>query len=94
MKTAERYFEDNGKLVIVETHDPTETLEQVSALKSGGHVGFSENRHVGRVPFYLLEQWLDEAGVRFDDQSAVKEVLHKKLLSGDFDKLRPWTGSY
>lgn len=94
MKLGERYFDDDGKLIIVEQHDPTQTLEQVAQMKSAGHVGFSENRHVGRVPFFLLEQWIDEAGVRFDDQDAVKEVLHKKLLSGDFDALRPWTGTF
>lgn len=94
MQVAERYFDDNGKLIVVETHDPTQTLDQVAAMKSAGHVGFSENRHVGRIPFFLLEQWVDEAGIRFDDQEAVRDLLTKKLLSGEFDKLRPWTGTF
>lgn len=94
MQIAERYFDDNGKLIIQETHDPTPYLEQVAALKSAGLTGFSEHRHVGRVPNFLLEQWLQEAGVSFTDTQAVKDVIKRKLLSGEFNNLRPWTGTY
>ena len=94
MKLAERYFDDDGKLVIVETHDPNPVLDQVAAMKSAGHVGFSENRHVGRIPNFLLEQWLVEAGLSYTDDEAVKDLVKRKMLSGEFNNLRPWTGSY
>lgn len=94
MKIAEKYWGQDGNLITQETHDPTPTLDFVQGLKSAGHVGFGENRHVGRVPFFLLEMWVKEAGVSFDDQEAVKEVLKKKLLSGEFNNLRPWEGTY
>ena len=94
MQIAERHFDDDGKLIVVETHDPTQTLDQVARMKSAGHVGFSENRHVGRIPNFLLEQWITEAGLSYMDQEAVKDLLRRKLLSGDFDNLRPWTGTF
>lgn len=94
MKLNERYFDDDGKLIVVEEHDVQDTLDQVSEMKSHGWTGWGENRHVGRVPFPVLEQWLTDAGVRFDDQDAVRGVIQGKLLSGEFDKLRPWTGTF
>lgn len=96
MKLSERLHYDDltDTLTIQETHDPTPVLDQVRALKSAGVTGFSEHRHVGRVPTFLIEQWCRDAGVSFADQDAVKDILHKKLLSGEFNNLRPWTGSY
>jgi len=96
MKIAERlqYDADTDTLTEIQTHDPNPIINSVSALKSAGITGDSEKRHVGRVPFFLLEMWVREAGVRFDDQKAVEEVLHKKLLSGEFNALRPWEGTY
>jgi hypothetical protein len=96
MKIAERFHYDDltDTMTMIETHDPTPVLDSVQRLKSAGREGFGENKHVGRVPHFLLEQWIREAGVRFDDTAAVKEVLRKKLLSGEFNNLRPWTGTY
>ena len=94
MKLAERAFADDGKLVIVETHDPTPVLDQVAAMKSAGRVGFSENRHVGRIPNFLLESWLIETGLSYSDTAAVKDLVKRKMLSGEFNNLRPWLGSY
>jgi len=96
MKIAERleYDPDTDTLTEIQTHDPNPILKSVADLKSAGIIGDSEKRHVGRVPFFVLEMWVREAGVRFDDQDAVAEVLHKKLMSGDFNALRPWEGTY
>lgn len=94
MQTNERYFDDDGKLIVVETHDPTQVLNQVSAMKSVGHVGFSENRHVGRIPNFMLEMWLQEAGLSITDHEAVRDLIRRKLLSGEFDNLRPWNKTF
>ncbi|MDD9727241.1 hypothetical protein PVV74_17410 [Roseovarius sp. SK2] len=96
MKIAERlhYDADTDTLTEIQTHDPNPVLDSVAQMKSNGLTGNSDKRHVGRVPFFLLEMWINEAGVRFDDQDAVADVLHKKLLSGEFNALRPWEGTY
>lgn len=96
MKLRERFHYDDatGDLTVIETHDPNPVLDSVAALKSAGMTGNSDKRHVGRVPFFLLEQWLQEAGVSFDDSAAVREVLNRKLLSGEFNNLRPWEGTF
>lgn len=96
MKINEKLHYDDltDTLVVQETYDPNPILNSVAQLKSAGYTGFSENRHVARVPTFLIEQWCKEAGVSFSNQEAVKEILHKKILSGDFNNLRPWTGTY
>ena len=96
MKISERleYDELTDTLTEIQTHDVTPVLKSVERMKSLDLTGNIEKRHVGRIPFALLEIWVREAGVRFDDQDAVAEVLHKKLQSGEFNALRPWTGSY
>jgi hypothetical protein len=38
--------------------------------------------------------WLKEAGVRWDDHEAKKQIIRKKLLSGDFAAFRVWEGTY
>lgn len=94
MKIAERYFDDDGKLIIQETYDPTPYLERTAKLRSAGRMGFSESRHVGTVPNFLLEQWLRDAGVSYTDTDAVNELLNRKLQSGEFSALRVWEGKY
>jgi hypothetical protein len=94
MKIAERHFEDNGKLVVQRTFDPTQTIKDVSAMRGAqlGHKG--ESRHIGRVPGWLLSQWFKEAGVKWDDTKACEEVVKRKMLSGDFSAFRNWQGAY
>jgi len=46
------------------------------------------------LPAHLFYEWLKEAGVDPSDKEAAEEVLRRKMLSGDFDKLRVWKGTY
>jgi len=91
---SEKYWIEDDKLIVQETHDPNPTIDSVQTLKSEGRVGFSEHKHVGRIPTWLIETWIREAGVSFQDQEKVKEIVHQKLLSGEFNALRPWEGTY
>ena len=42
----------------------------------------SDSWHVASVPAWVVTEWLKEAGVAWDDPAA-KDVLRKKLMSGD-----------
>jgi len=46
------------------------------------------------APIFLIKQWCDEMGIKWGDIEARKEVVKKKILSGEFDKLRVWKGTY
>ena len=93
MKIGEKIHHDGDKIIVQKTYDNTPVLERVAAAKqlNGGIVG--ENRFVGSVPLHLLGQWAKEAGIKWDDP-AMKDVLKRKLMSGEFAKLRAWEGKY
>lgn len=95
MKIGEKvHHEDGGKTLVVESiYDNSPTLRQVKALKDAGVGQTGDYRHVGRIPMYLMVQWLKEANVNWGSKEA-KDVIRRKMLSGDFDKLRNWKGSY
>lgn len=90
----ETWFEQDDFIFRKQSVDVTPVVESAKALKLAGHHGFSENKHIGRVPGEMLEAWLKEAGVKYTDKAAVQEVLRKKLMSNEFSGLRVWEGSY
>ena len=68
-------------------------LDQAQAYRDQGIDGFSENKLVGVIDAALLGEWLKEAGVAWNDP-ARDDVIKSKMLSGEFDKLRVWEGTY
>lgn len=90
----DRVFEQDGKLILHKRTDPTPALEAVKAAKQAPVVPMSDSVHVGRIDKHVLEAWIKEAGVKFNDRAAVQEVIKRKLLDGDFAKFRVWEGSY
>jgi hypothetical protein len=96
MKIAEKvHWDDNDrKMVIQETIDPTVALENAKKLRSAGAGKMGESRLVGEVPMDLVFAWAREAGIRPDDNNAMSEMLKKKMLDPDFAAFRVWEGTY
>ena len=96
MKIGEKiHHEDGGNTLVVEKiYDNEPYLDEVKAIKDAGLGQTGEKRLVGRIPLHILSQWIKEAGLRWDDHEAVRDVIKRKMLSGDFDKLRVWEGTY
>ena len=96
MKTREQVHFDNknGKIIIEKQFDNQGTLDRVDQLVKGKHGITGENRLVGSIPMHVITQWCKDAGIRWDDTEARKEIVRKKILSGDFDKLRVWKGTF
>jgi hypothetical protein len=93
-KISESWHQDGNKIVHVKTHDWNPMLDQAQAYRDQGIDGFGENKLVGVIDPALLGEWLKEAGVAWDDTHARAEVVKRKMLSGDFDKLRVWDKTY
>lgn len=93
-KIAERVMTDDGKLMVLQTHDFTPTLNMAQSLRSAeaGHLG--ESRCVGLLPMKLWAEWAKEAGISPGDTHAMKEVVRRKMNDGSFSKLRIWEGRY
>ena len=95
MKLSEQFIDGEGsKFIVKKTYDPTPTLDAVGKIRQSDTFDFGESRHVGRVPGWLIAEWLKEAGVRWDDVKARDDVIRKKMLSGEFSALRTWQGKY
>ena len=93
-KISEKIDFEHDHMVIKQRHDVSQSLRDAQTAKDAG-IGMSgENRLVGFVDGAVLSAWLKEAGVAWSDTEAAKEVVKKKMMSGEFSKLRVWDGSY
>ena len=96
MKIKEQVHHDikNGKIIIESTYDNNPTLERAEQLRKA-KVGLSgDNKLVGTIPIHIIKMWCTEAGIKWGDNEARREIVKKKMLSGEFDKLRVWKGTY
>ena len=96
MKIKEQVHHDkkNDKIIVESTYDNNPALERVEQLNNA-KVGLTgENRLVGSIPIHIIKMWCTEAGIKWSDIEARKQVVKRKILSGDFDKLRVWKGTF
>lgn len=95
MKLAEQFIDGDGdKFHVKKTFDPNPSLQQVRVLKDAGATGTDDNKLVARVPCWMINEWCKEAGVAWSDTEARRDVVYRKLLSGDAAAFRVWEGTY
>ena len=88
------YHKDGEKFTIQRQYDVNPILQQNKIIRDSGAGVTGENRLVGRIPMFMVTEWMKEAGVALDDNDARKDIIRKKMLSGDFDKFRVWEGTF
>lgn len=95
-KVGEQLLYDNAedKLIIKKTFDMNAELKRAEMLRNSGIGQKGDKRLVGSIPLNLINQWLKEAGVAWDDVHGRQEVIRRKILSGEFDKFRVWNGTF
>ena len=98
MKLIDRFIEDhaNKKVIHQRVFDIDPTIARAKALRErqDTHDAFnSDSKHLATVPTWLINEWAKEAGVRWDDP-ALKQVIARKLNSGEFDSLKVWDGKH
>jgi hypothetical protein len=95
MKIADEMIYDHStdKIIHKKTYDNSDTIARVEDIKRSEINKFgSDYKFVGSVPMNLLNDWIKEAGLTWEDTNEVNEVMKKKLMSGEFDKLMAWKG--
>lgn len=95
MKIADKmtYDHKTDKIIHQKTYDNSDTIARVDDIKRSEINKFgSDYKFVGSVPMNLLNDWIKEAGLTWEDTNEVNEVMKKKLMSGEFDKLMAWKG--
>ena len=87
-------FQDD-QMIIKRTFDASGMLldAEYARQTSPNAIG-SDYKHIGNINPALVINWLREAGVDWSDSHAVQEVIKRKLMDGEFAKLRNWEGKY
>ena len=94
-KVSEQLFIDDDHIVLKHTFDANGMLKDAEYAREKSPNDFaSDYKHVGDIHPALLNNWLQEAGVAWTDTEAVKDVIKRKLMDGEFAKLRNWEGSW
>lgn len=83
----------DGTITVRRTHDVQPYLEKAAALRSMDATAMGESWHIASIPSFMIYRWAKEAGVNANDTEAVKEVMMKKLMSGDASKFRVHQGN-
>ena len=78
--------EEDGNVVISRAQDVQAILDYNKEKQIAGTVAGGEMRHVGQVPFVVVEAWLRESGLKLGSKEFA-EYVKKKLMSGEFSKL-------
>lgn len=94
MKVGEKFIDNHdGTFVVQRQFNNEPYLNRVEKIRelNGGIMG--ESRLAGEIPLHIVETWAKEAGIKWSDP-AMKDVIKRKLLSGDFDKFRVWRGTF
>jgi len=92
-KISEQFHQDGDKIIHVKQQDWNPMLKQAEEMRQNGNATFGESVCIGVIDKALMAEWLKEAGVKWDDPAA-QDVVKRKMLSGEFDKLRVWEGNY
>lgn len=79
---------DDGKTVTVQrTWDAQPYLDRVKASKDVKPIS-SEMVHIGSIPMFLVEQWMKEEGISWEDTEGRSAMLTRKLQDGSYANLR------
>ena len=92
MLIKDKMVEDGKTVHHIKSYEFQQAIDDVESLRDVERA--DDWWHVGHIPRELLGIWIKEAGLTWDDTEAVRDLIKKKLLSGDFANLRPHQGSY
>lgn len=94
-KIAESVTFEGDQMVIKKTHNADHMLNDARRARDRvDHKFAGDYKLVGHVDMALVNIWLKEAGVAWEDTPAVKEIIRRKMMSNEFQKLRVWEGAY
>ena len=94
IKEQVQYNRKDDKIEVARTFDNQPSLNRAEDLRKAKIGMTGDNKLVGSIPLNIMAQWCKDAGVKWDDIEARKEVVKKNILSGEFDKFRVWKGTF
>ncbi len=93
MKLSEQVTEQDGRLIVKQTHDWTPVAELSKKMQAAEAWTMGESKLLANIPLKMWAEWAKKHGVRADDHGAMKEVVHKELMNPDNAHFRVWNGN-
>lgn len=84
---------DGDKIVIERVQDCEPVLEQAKALASIGATGSNEMKHAARIPFVIVERYLQQKGISFREFQINPAHVKNLLNDPDLAHFRIWKGA-
>lgn len=86
------FAEADGRIFIAQTQDCTPVVKRAQALHKAGMHGSSEMRHAASIPMVILEKYMNEHRVSY--QELMTDPVHIKRICNDPDNamFRIWPG--
>jgi len=83
---------NNGEATFERVQDCTAIAEHTKALSREGHHGTSEMRHVASIPMVMVEKYINDKGITFEEFMANR--VHVKAMVSDpaLVAFRVWGG--
>ena len=94
MQLGERFFDDDGRIIHQRVQAVDPYIERARLARDAPAQPMSDSWHVASVPMWLVNEWLKEAGVSWDDTVAAKDVVRRKLMSGEAAAFRVREGRF
>jgi len=88
MKLGERYFSDDGKLIVEKMQASDPYKERALLAREVNAAPMSESWHVASLPAWLVVEECKKAGVMMHDHDAVQEVMFRMINDSDFGHFR------
>lgn len=82
----------DGKMTIARTQDCTPIAEFTKAMHNSGNHGGSEMRHAAKIPLVIIEKYMNDHGVTFQEVMNDEKHFRHMLNDPDFKMFRIWPG--
>lgn len=96
VQTGVDYDPDNRRIVFQRAQDVEPLIDQLAELRNTttGKSASGELYHVGDIPAVVIEQYLNENGVRWAEFIRDDTHIKRILQNPDFAKFRVWEGRF
>lgn len=85
---------DGTKFAIKTTFDMQPNIDSATALRNAGKTGTKDAWHVARIDKRMMDKIIKDAGLKWDDVEACRDLIDRMLKDGTLAKLRVHEGSY
>lgn len=83
----------DGQMVVQNSQDCTPIAEYAKAQHNHGFTGSSEMKHAARIPMVMVEKYLTDNGITFDEWSRDKAHIRRMLQDPALAHFRIWKGA-